>query len=102
MRSSRRIAITAVAALIMITSLTPIEAACGSNPLIRTRTGPGTEASFILGSSWAHSYYAGYPAFGSMPPISPNADATFWALGTGDPAIGPGDQRPMRQRTRSR
>jgi hypothetical protein len=90
MRILTKIAIAAVVVLVLA-ALSPVEAICGSNPLIRTRTGPGTSASFIWGSSWAHSYYAGYPAFGSMPPLSANADATFWALGTGNPALGPGD-----------
>jgi len=97
MKSLTMIAIDAVTALILLAGLTPIEAACGGNPLIVTRIGPGTDASFIWsvgqwdGSNDYPGYYPRYPPFSySVTPISPMAEATFWALGAGDPVLGPG------------
>jgi len=79
--------------VLVLTALTPVQAVCGGNPQILTRSGAGTSASFVFGSTWANSYYAGYAPFGTTgaAPISANAEATFWALGTGNPIAGPGD-----------
>jgi hypothetical protein len=98
MRILNKIAIAAVVVLVLV-ALTPVEAACGGNPLLKTRTGAYTSASFIWsagqwdGSSYYPYYYTGYPPnnYGGVPPLTANAQATFWALGTGNPATGPGD-----------
>jgi hypothetical protein len=78
--------------LILAAALIPAEAACGGNPLIATRSGPGTSASFIWTDGWDVGYFAGYPPYSAsgIVPFSANATATFWALGAGNPTVGVG------------
>lgn len=76
--------------------LTPstVSAACGGNPIIRTYDGVayGYPDSFVWNpAQFSAEYYPGYPPFGIMPPWSFTLEATFWALGTGDPVLGTGD-----------
>ena len=99
MRILTKIAITAIAVLFLAAALAPAEAACGGNPLIKTAIGPIPQASFIWSQGqWgpvAPSYIAGYSPRGGYPvgppPMTANTRLTFWALGTGDPIVGPGD-----------
>jgi hypothetical protein len=87
-----RVAIAAAAVLFLAVALQPAEAACGSIGILGTRaaTGPSfiwTEGQFTPG------YYPGYPPFDPAvtAPVTPAFDGIFWALGTGDPVSGPGD-----------
>jgi hypothetical protein len=101
MRTLTKIAFAAVAALALAAMLMPAEAACGGNPLIKTRVGASqtaNAASFVFNpATFAASYFYS-PTYGVFPPFaryatpwSANATAMFWAVGTGDPLLGPGD-----------
>jgi hypothetical protein len=88
--------------LFLAAAMAPAQAACAGNPLIKTAFGPIPQASFIWSQGqWASapSYLTSYapfkyavPPYPAPPrPLSANTEATFWALGTGNPAVGPGD-----------
>jgi hypothetical protein len=91
MNNPCRTALAVAAILVAATASIPAHAACGGNPLIQTVSGPnGT--SFIWNSgTFVPGYYPGLPPYSTTTPWTTSFEATFWALGTGDPAIGPGD-----------
>jgi hypothetical protein len=93
MRILNRFALAAVAVLVLAAALTPAQAACGGNPVIQTFAGPYGTSFIWTQNIFAPGYYPGYPPFGNYytKPWTPAFEATFWALGTGDPAVGPGD-----------
>jgi hypothetical protein len=93
MRILNRFALAAVAVLVLAAALTPAQAACGGNPVIQTFTGPYGTSFIWVGGVFNPGYYPYYPPFGNYytKPWTPAFEATFWALGTGNPAIGPGD-----------
>jgi hypothetical protein len=93
MKSSSGIVIVALIA-IFASAISPAGAACGGNPEIATDD--GTNRSFIWTQNYFVPYYfgAGYPPWmmnPGNPPVSPEFSGVFWALGTGDPATGLGD-----------
>lgn len=93
MRILNRFALAAVAVLVVAAALTPAHAVCGGNPVIQTFTGPNGTSFIWNGGTFVPGYYPAYPPFGVnyAPPWTPLFEATFWALGAGNPAIGPGD-----------
>lgn len=95
MRILNRIAIAAVVALFLAAALTPAQAACGAPSQISTVTADGT--SFIWnGAVFTPNYYYGAPGYApgmypGNPPVTSAFEGVFWSVGTGDPAIGSGD-----------
>lgn len=86
-----RISTAAAALLIAAAVLQPALAACGAAALITTTPQVGAR-SYVWNEEVFTPYY-GYPpyVYGYSQPFTPNLQATWWKLGTGDPAPGPGD-----------
>ena len=85
MKTLSKLAIGAALALLVTVSIQPVQAACAASFLIDS-AGGGEGQSGILSSQGDCFQYGCYGAS-----ISPNFRAFFWSLGTGDPAIGLGD-----------
>lgn len=78
MRTMKKLAITAVVALLALAVVQPAHAACGT-PFLVTQTGSVTGPS---GSVYVYD---------TQPGFSPAGRGVFWSLGNGDPAPGPGN-----------
>jgi hypothetical protein len=80
-------------ALLLAATAQPLLAACGDFATLGTNAGPdGKSGIWTAAGQWtAPSYYAGYLPFTYEPPVSPNFAGKFWALGTGNPLPGAGD-----------
>ena len=93
--------LTAAAVLVVALSVSaPVGANCGTTAIISTITATGT--TFVFNPTFAThpSFFYGpygpavYSYDGANPaptPLSAAANITFWAVGTGDPAVGFGD-----------
>lgn len=93
MRILKGIGIT-VMALLLAAAAQPLVASCGDLAVLGTNAGPtvGKSGIWTPAGQWtAPSYYAGYLPFAYEPPVSPNFEGRFWALGTGDPVQDAGD-----------
>jgi hypothetical protein len=92
MRRVNRIAIAAIATLLIAALGPAAQAACGGTPLLTTHDG---RASYIWTQDvFVPQYYgAGYPPlmYPGNPPVTSDFSGVFWALGTGDPTLGLGD-----------
>ena len=76
--------------LLIAAAVQPVLASCGSATLLGTND--QGEKSFIWNETiFTPSYYAGYAQFDTNPPWSANFSGQWWALGSGDPAPGAGD-----------
>ena len=93
--------LTAAAVFVVALSLAaPMEATCGASTTIQgSAAGEGTSYMGIqpfFDASPYYGYYGTYPpvvsGYGDPPPaLTPNARASFWMLGAGDPAPGFGN-----------
>ena len=94
--------LTAVAVLVVALSLSaPVSANCGTTAIITTIDAAGTtfvfSPTFAEHTNFTYGYYGpanfSFDAVGdpAVPPLSPAANITFWALGSGDPAVGFGN-----------
>ncbi len=85
--------ITSIIALFAALSLLPPPtfAACGGNPLIMSFNGPNGNSFVWVEDVFQADFYPSYPPFGLTPPWTMRFAATFWALGTGNPVLGLGD-----------
>ena len=77
--------------LLLAAVVQPVFASCGSATLLGTKA-DANNASFIWNeNTFVPSYYAGYAPFSTNPPWTANFSGLWWAVGTGDPAPGAGD-----------
>jgi hypothetical protein len=93
--------LTAAAVLVVALSLSaPVGAACGAPALITTITASGS--TFVFNPTFASHYSFFYGPYGpavysydganpAPTPLSAAASISFWAVGTGDPAFGVGN-----------
>ena len=97
MRILNRIAIAAVLALFVAAAVTPALAACGSAAVIGTTDQAGNKTFVWNGGVFTPNYYSGYPGYapamypGGNPPVTAAFSSVFWAMGTGNPVVGAGD-----------
>jgi hypothetical protein len=87
MKTARVLAVAVVLLLVPQAA----QAACGGNPLIQTFSGPYGSSFVWVENVFVPEFYPYYPPFAATPPWTPRFEATFWALGSGDPIVGPGD-----------
>lgn len=105
MKTMTRILGVAAVAVLAVALAGPASATCNADSIISTVAAPSatnTNKSFIFGEAFAASPYFGQSGFGNTwaygiaagdpasPPLSANAQVSFWALGAGDPAVGVG------------
>ena len=102
MRILNRIAIVAVLALFLAAAFTPAQAACGAALLIATTDSTTGAKTFVNTAipGWSPNYCFGIPGYApsmypGVPPVTPAFDGVFWAFGTGNPAIGLGDDNGL-------
>ena len=95
MRILNRIAIAAVLALFVAAAVTPAQAACGSAALVSTTDATGNKSFIWNEGVFEATYCNGYPGYAPAgyysPPVTAAFTADFWALGTGNPTLGAGD-----------
>ena len=72
--------------MMIAVALPPAEAACGSPILLNTYG-----ENLISNPDWCGGNDVGCYDSVSGPPVSSNIKGVFWALGSGDPAVGVGD-----------
>jgi hypothetical protein len=91
MRIVKTFALAVLVALVVTAALTPVQAKCTSSRLIQTNTADGqtrvyNPATFDVVCLAGYAPYSYYQS-----PVSPAFEGIFWALGTGDVALGLGD-----------
>jgi hypothetical protein len=92
MRILKTFALAALIALVATAALTPVEAACGGPRVITTKT--TAQASWVWnpGAFGTPACAVGKPPYGyNATPVSPEFEGMCWALGTGNPVVGLGD-----------
>ena len=91
MRILKGIAITGLA-LLLAAAAQPVFASCGDAALLGTNVGTAKSGIWTETGLWVTpSYYVGFLPFEYEPPVTVNFSGKWWALGTGDPAGGSGD-----------
>ena len=107
MRPMTRVLTVVATPLLALSLAAPLEASCGTVAQIRTKDPTGQE-SFIVNTAFQNfvadgiDTFAGTDPYGpytfsydptnpATPPLSPAAAISFWRTGTGDVALGFGD-----------
>ena len=85
-KTQDRIAMATVLIVLAAFVPRPAGAACGSPILLDT-----LGEALVSNPDWCATGGAGCYDFQSGPPVSPAITGVFWALGTGDPVVGAGD-----------
>lgn len=94
MRTLTRVLIAVVAVAVVASVLPQAYAVCGAAGVLSTNSGGVRSWSWNPGMpGWnAPNYYTGYaPYTFTGPPLSAGAEGLFWRLGTGNTALGAGD-----------
>lgn len=92
MRTLTRITIAVAAVLLIAAAAQPVMANCGTAAIVGTAGAGGNSFIWTQGYMSPVCFSAAYPPFqNGQPPVTPNLEGQFWRLGTGDVAIGMGD-----------
>lgn len=89
MKLLSKIAVAGVGALLLASLAQPVMAGCTNNYLVTSSSAEGS--TFIFNEGTFNAYNPADPLYGGYAPgLSPQAEAFWWQLGLGDPAIGAG------------
>jgi hypothetical protein len=79
------------ALLLLAAAVQPVLASCGSATILGTASSATSKSFIWTEGQFAPQYYPGYAPFAYTTPWTSNFAGQWWAVGTGDPAPGAGD-----------